>query len=123
MKKLAFQLGLVAAVFAAPALASDPWEAHDVAAGAALGTLLVVDYLQTRQIAKNPGEFHETNHILGEHPSIGKVNNYFMIASALTYVFIDALPSEYRSYVLAAGIVVQAGVVAGNFNLGIKARW
>jgi len=24
---------------------------------------------------------------------------------------------------LAAGIVVQAGVVAGNFNLGIKARW
>jgi len=123
MKSLAFNLGLFCAVFAAPALASDPWKPEEQVAGAALGALILVDYLQTRQIAKYPEQYHEVNLILGEHPSIGKVNNYFMIASALTYIFIDALPSEYRSYVLAAGIVVQAGVVAGNFNLGIKARW
>ena len=123
MKSLAFNLGLLCAVFSTPTLAADPWTPQEQAAGVALGTLIVVDYLQTRQIAKHPDQYHEVNLILGQHPSLGKVNNYFAIASVLTYVIMDALPTEYRGWMLAAGITVEAVVVGSNFGLGLKAKW
>ena len=123
MKSLAFKLGLLCAVFSAPTLAADPWTPQEQQAGVTLGALMLVDYLQTRQIAKYPEQYHEVNVILGQHPSLGKVNNYFAIASVFTYVLMDALPTEYRRWMLAAGITAEAAVIGSNFNLGLKAKW
>ena len=121
IRKLLAAAGLVACSIAAHA--ADPWSEAQQASGIALGTLLVVDYLQTRQIAKQPELYYEINPVLGKHPSLGTVNTYFAGAAILGYLALDALPSDMRSWALGAGIVLELAVTAHNNTIGLKARW
>ena len=119
--KLLAAAGLISCALVAHA--ADPWSEVQQASGIALGTLLVVDYLQTRQIAKQPEIYHEINPVLGKHPSISTVNTYFAGAAILGYLALDALPSDLRSWALGAGIVLELAVTAHNNTIGLKARW
>ena len=119
--KLLAAAGLISCALVAHA--ADPWSETQQASGIALGTLLVVDYLQTRQIAKQPEIYHETNPVLGKHPSISTVNTYFAGVAILGYLALDALPSDMRSWALGAGIVLELAVTAHNNTIGLKARW
>lgn len=83
-------------------------------------TLLAVDWNQTRTIARNPDRFHETNQILGNHPSVGKVNGYFATAIIGTVGVAMALPSEYRKFWLGGITVLEVSVTQHNRSLGIK---
>ena len=121
LKKIA--LGLLIGATSALATAGDPWSDMQTASGVALGTLLVVDYLQTRQIAKQPETYTEMNVILGKHPSIGKVNSYFAASAILGYIALDTLPADMRSWALGAGIVLELAVTAHNNTMGLRARW
>ena len=121
IKKLLAAASLAA--LTAVANAGDPWSEVQQASGIALGTLLVVDYLQTRQIAKQPEVYHELNPVLGKHPSISTVNTYFAGVAILGYLTLDALPSDMRSWALGAGIVLELTVTADNNTIGLKARW
>ena len=111
------------AALTAVAQAGDSWSEAQQASGIALGTLLLVDYLQTRQIAKQPEIYHEINPVLGKHPSLGTVNTYFAGAAILGYLALDALPSDMRSWALGAGIVLELAVTSHNNTIGLKARW
>ena len=119
--KLLAAAGLISCALVAHA--ADPWSEAQQASGIALGTLLVVDYLQTRQIAKQPEIYYEINPVLGRHPSISTVNTYFAGAALLGYLALDALPSDMRSWALGAGIVLELAVTAHNNTIGLKARW
>jgi len=103
--------------------AAEPWTDTQVAAGATLGALLATDYLQTRQIAKQPELYHEVNPVLGQHPSIGKVNLYFATSAVLGYAVLDTLPSDYRDWALAAGLVLELAVTTHNQSIGLKVKW
>lgn len=99
---------------------ADEWTSDDTKRQAVYLTLHAVDWMQTRHIAKNPTLFSESNPLLGRHPSVSKVNKYF-IATALMHTGISyALPPEYRKVFQYITIGVQAGYVTHNYNVGVK---
>lgn len=131
MKYIAKILGaatIAALTIATPAIAqvfegNAPWTAEHKVVAAGAGVLLAADWLQTRQIAKHPDKFHEYNPVLGEHPSQGKVNLYFLAAAGGLMLLADFLPAEYRTGLLYGVIVVQAAAVTNNLSEGISIRW
>jgi hypothetical protein len=99
---------------------SSAWTPADTARQIAGLGLLGADWAQTRTIAKNPSTMGETNPILGAHPSVGKVNNYFaanMIGNAL---LARTLPPGLREALQYGTIGLEAGAAGRNkFKLGI----
>ena len=93
----------------------------------ALVVLTFVDYLQTRQITyecRMPNSDRaETNPILGHCPSIGKVNNYFLLSTALAYGMVKYGPEELRPYIAGGWLGVELWAVGNNINIGLKARF
>lgn len=80
---------------------------------------MVIDYGQTRSIVGHP-TFYEQNPLLGEHPTMGRVNRHFALSALASYLIADALPSEQRTWFLRGLALVQVGVVAHNVSLGVK---
>jgi hypothetical protein len=96
------------------------WSNEDTARQLAALAALGVDWAQTRTIAKNPQIWHETNRLLGEHPSVGKVNNYFAGSMLGHTLLMNALPPEWRKWAQYGTLGLEAGVTGRNkFNLGI----
>lgn len=54
------------------------------------------DWMQTRYIVQNK-EFHEKNPILGRHPSMSRVNNYFVVTLFLIIIINNLIPEKYRA--------------------------
>ena len=102
-----------------PASAGDPWTTEQKALGAAFATAYVLDWRQTIHIASNPERWRETNPLLGEHPDAGRVNRHFAAGAIMSYLILDAVPSETRTVLLAAGFVVEAAYVNRNLQIGI----
>lgn len=95
------------------------WDAADkVLLATALGSL-GADWAQTRYIARNPVQFHETNPLLGSHPSVGKVNGYFALAAVGTVGISLALPPTYRKVFLGGVTLLEMSVVIRNNSIGI----
>lgn len=93
--------------------------ADDACTAAAL--LHTADYLQTRQIAKNPDRWHETNPALGLHPSVGRVNSYFAITGIALYGACESgIGGKWLKY---GWIAVSTGAIANNLSLGIQVKW
>jgi hypothetical protein len=90
---------------------------------AAYLTLLAIDWSQTRYIAKNPDRFREINPLLGEHPSLGKVNNYFVASALVNIAAVHYLPERYRKPFQYLTIGFEATTVAHNYSIGIKLDW
>jgi hypothetical protein len=96
------------------------WSNEDMQRQLAYSLLHGADWAQTRTIAKNPQQFHETNPILGEHPSTGTVNNYFLSTLLGHWLLSNALPPEYRKLFQQGSIGLEAGVAGKNkFKFGI----
>ena len=81
---------------------------------------LVADWGQTRNIVQNPAQYHENNLLLGEHPSMGKVNTHFITALAVSNGIMIALPKKYRPYFAGGLAAVEMGVVVRNNSMGLK---
>ena len=108
---------LIAAMTFSQVVSADNWRTS-------ANTLLVVDWLQTRYIADNPDDYHEINPIMGEHPSIGEVNAYFLGSIiAMNLIGEYALDRSGRKtlYIFITGMETLA--VSNNFQLGIKLRF
>lgn len=112
-------LFLATMIWAGVARAAD-WTRTDSAFQIASSALIVADWAQTREIAKHPERWRETNLILGEHPSRGKVNAYFAACLVGNAAIAYALPAPYRRWWQIATVVVEAGYVAHNYHLGIR---
>lgn len=132
MKYFILVIAFLASIFSSPAHAESDWTTTDTALQVTYSVLHVMDWLQTRQIAANPDRWHETNPILGEHPSKGKVDAYFattLIAhTAISYLLpkeVDALGYKVpaRNIWQMVWIGVEAGYVAHNYSLGIQAKF
>ena len=119
MKKLILAAALTFFSFTASA-SWDDWDSTDKALGATALTLTAVDMLQTVYISKNGDRFHETNPILGEHPSTGKVYGYFAASAVAGYLIMDSLPPNWRKAFAGGAILLEANMVTRNYQLGIK---
>lgn len=121
LRSIAF--AAAATVSSCSVVAGDAWSEDQLRMGAALAAVTVVDWAQTRYIADNPARFHETNPIMGRHPSIGRVDRYFATSILVGAVVLDALPSEYRDYALKAGLVLEVLVVSNNARIGVGVKF
>lgn len=99
--------------------AADDWTIQERTTFAVSSVLLVADWAQTRQIARNAQTFRETNPILGEHPSMGSVNAYFATALLLNYAIGRSLDHGWRSAWFIGVQSVEANVVQRNLNIGL----
>jgi len=85
--------------------------------------LHAADWLQTRNIARDPVRWHEYNPIIGKHPTIGRVNNYFALSTIAHISIVDALPKEYRKAFQYFTIGFKGKLVYHNFHVGISAQF
>ena len=89
----------------------------------AANSLLVIDWLQTRDIADSD-EFTEKNKILGKYPASNKVNKYFLTAIVLNNIIGEyLLPPPYRKYFYIGVISTQSVVVTRNYSAGVRFRF
>jgi len=108
-------------LFASAAHADDDWTRQDTYRQAALTTLLVVDWAQTRYIVKNPNEQDgESNPVLGSHPSTGRVNNYFAASIAAHAAISIILPPTLRHGWQYVWIGAEVNQLARNYRLGVR---
>jgi hypothetical protein len=120
--------------------ASAQWTTGDSIRQASIVALQVVDWRQTRTIATEmvPAytvdhgggasttynarpRFCEQNPILGEHPSVGKVNAFFITAIAANALVSYLLPPTWRMGWQYISIGYEGNVVLDNYRAGI--RW
>lgn len=109
--------------FPLQANAFDKWTKTDTGLQVTYGVLHIIDWGQTLDIARNPDKFYEMNPLLGKHPSIGKVNTYFIGTlighTAIAYI----LPSKYRRIWQIVWIGIEGKTVVNNFSIGVKCGW
>ena len=118
LTKLAIGMALIAA--APEVQAAEPWNGTDKILGTTAVVALVLDWGQTRHIATHPDLYHETNVLLGEHPSVGRVNTYFMGAITGTLLLANWLPAGGRKTFLGTLTAVELIAVGKNNALGIR---
>jgi hypothetical protein len=81
--------------------------------------LHLADWLQTLTIARNPDQFYETNKVLGSHPGVAEVNQYFLVTGIGHALISHFLPLKATQVWQGATIVMQVGYVTNNHDLGI----
>lgn len=82
--------------------------------------LLIADWGQTREAAKHPDKYIETNPILGRHPSLGKVNLYFATGIAINFLAVPLLPGKLAPMFHSGVIMLELKTVLGNRAVGIR---
>ena len=82
----------------------------------------IVDWGQTRTIAYNPDQWRELNPFLGDHPSVGAVNTYFISRLILVPVLAHYFP-EYRTIILSLWLATGVGFSSHNHSIGIRMTW
>ncbi len=113
MKTGAIIIALVFAL-AAAAGAGEKWTTTDVLLETTFVAGLAMDYAQTQHIARNPTKYTEENPILGEHPSKGRVNAYYVGVGALHVWGADQLEGWKRTAWQLLGIAAEAYTVRVN---------
>lgn len=110
----------VCVVLAAYASASDAreWTQQEKRWAAAAAAVTLVDWAQTRYIAKHPDKYRELNPLLPDHPSLGDVNRHFVRGTLLTGLAAHLLP-KHRLTILRTITVLEIGVTARNAYIGV----
>ena|SRR3990167_11441589 len=81
-------------------------------------SLHVTDWMQTRQGIS--GGMKELNPILGEHPSMGKIDTIVGL-SLMGHILISGLlPKPYRTIFQYITIGIESGAVIHNYNAGVR---
>ena len=115
---LAFLSIWTSLLLSCPAFAGE-WTKADTAREVAYLALHVADWGQTLEIADHPEKWHENNPVLGDHPSRGQVNAYFIATGLLHPVVSYLLPHPYRTWWQYSTIALEVVVVGNNARIGI----
>jgi hypothetical protein len=118
-RRRAWLLGALLGLCGLSAQAADPWSAQDKGREAVYLTTWALDWGQTRDIENHPG-LYETNRFLGEHPSRGDINRYFLGGAVLHLVMVHYLPARYRPAFQYLTIGMQVGTLDNNYRLGLN---
>lgn len=111
---------LLALLLVASTAHAAEWTPADTHRELAFTGLLLLDTLQTHNIAHVP-TYQEENPILGHHPSNAAVNRYMLGCAVGHYVISRLLPEQDRRYWQWLTIGVEGSIVAHNFYIGVHA--
>lgn len=127
---------VVALLVAGPVAAADEWTEAQRSMASGVLALHVVNWGQHRAMAYNDREVVETPlkgpalpgavpGVVRAHgdPDYGKVDRQFLLSAVAGAAVVHALPSEWRTRALAAGLVIEAGFVARQLQLGVGFRF
>ena len=95
------------------------WTWADSSLMAAFLITRAADWSQTRRIDDTP-DLQESNPIMGDHPSDGRVDSFFTWTTAATVGLSLILPPEWRRSMLAGFSLANTVVVANNHRLGLR---
>jgi len=84
-----------------------------------LALLVITDWLQTREIARDPS-YAELNPILGNSPSTGSVDTYFLAGGALYLIAQTILPEHYRDGLRRLLLTSETICVSQNIAIGVR---
>ena len=110
-------------VLLASCAGSRTWTKGDYIREGAYLAVHTVDWRQTRRIAEQPDQYRENNLILGEHPSVGRVNTYFAATTVGHILITHAIPHPYRAWWQYVTIGVSSAYVVNNYNIGLRVDW
>lgn len=102
--------------------AHDPWSKPDIAREALYIGVSVVDMGQTLDIKNHP-ELRETNPLLGDHPSDGRIKTFFVTTRVLHIMAVHWMPAEWRATFQGIGIGYQFATVVSNNRLGLSVNF
>lgn len=121
MRRLLAALALT--VGAAGAAQADDWSALDKGLALATNAAIVADWLQTRQIARQPDRYWECSPLLrahaGDHPSVGAVNVHFATYALAVNGAALYLP-RYRTAIYGGILAAELILVRGNVGIGLR---
>lgn len=107
-------------------LVPDDWTKTNTKMELGYVAIATVDMFQTMDI-KNHDDIHEANPIvrsvLGDNPERGQTAAYFAGAMAGHFLISRALPKGWREVFQTGTVIVQTGVVANNWALGLRVGW
>jgi hypothetical protein len=86
----------------------------------AMLAMFVIDWQQTLVIARNPGRWSERNLVLGQHPTVGRVNVYFAVALVAIAAVAAVVPLPWAIALLAAVAGVEGWCVVHNYRGGVR---
>ena len=95
------------------------WNRTDKAIFVTGMSLKAVDYIQTREIARNPN-YYELNPIIGKYPSKEKVTVYFALGGLMYYLVANWLPERWRTPWLSFWATASFTCVVHNHRIGIR---
>ncbi len=138
---LAVLVGVLITMLVIPAFAEDQdknkWTALDTTLQVATSAMIALDWMQTYSANVRPrrGEyFKETGFaqtFIGEHPTAGKINSYFIVCSIAHPVISYLLPKTMNIYGTNVPVRniwqgiwfgIEANQVATNYSVGIRIR-
>jgi len=100
------------------------WTPSHTALATAFLVTLLIDAGQTRELARQGWVgFRESNPLLGERPSVGRVNSYTALAGLSVLGAAAAAPPRLRPWLLGAAIAVQAFTIQSSVRQGIPIRF
>ena len=100
------------------------WTPSHTALASAFVVTLLIDAAQTRQLARQGwAGYRETNPLLGEQPSVGRVNSYTALAGLSVLGAAAAAPARLRPWLLGAAVAVQALTIGSSMRQGLRIRF
>ncbi len=81
----------------------------------------LIDFGQTRYIAEHPDTYWEEQsaYLIGKHPSVGRVNNFFVAQYVLNYFIADYI-GKNKDWYLGLLTAIHTEAAIGNVGIGIK---
>jgi len=99
--------------------AHDPWTKADTALLSAGLGLKAVDYLQTKEVARN-ANYWETNPVMGANPGQNEIDLYFLASALVQGGVAWFLPSDWRKAYLGCWIGISGRNVFHNHKIGVR---
>jgi hypothetical protein len=100
------------------------WTHSHTALASAFTITLLIDAAQTRALARQGWVgYRETNPLLGERPSVGRLNTYTVLAGLSVLGAAAAAPPRLRPWLLGAAIAVQAFTISSSVRQGLPIRF
>ena len=128
MKKIILVLSMLAA-FSAHAddntnsvSAIDKWTSTEITGEAVIAAEYFIDEKQTLDIKNNP-RMHETNILMGKHPSDSVIKRHFAGAYATELLIAEVLPIEYRDFFILGNVALEAVVIGHNKYIGLSSKF
>ena len=98
---------------------ADEWTTEDTRRELVYAALVAADWRQTQDIAHHPN-IDEGNEFLGEHPTNGQINRYFLTSTTLQLAIAYSLPSDWRRTWQSVGIGFELAFVLNNRAVGLR---